>query len=572
MDALTAGADDLPAFIIPYQYLYQSVFSDLRPLYFLVIALWVAYLFYAMYSIADRHFTWSLRQLSKLLGLSPDLAGMTLLAFGNGAPDFFTAVFGAEESPEMILGSSLGSGLIILTVVFGMVLLMARPPGKRRAVVGLEAGLGEGGQGRAREGEERGVGEGGEWSLAGMRERQQCLQCSKVRHSLRPVPFIRGVVMYLLCLSILAIFFWIKRVPFWIPVIMLSIYIVYLGLVVMAFFRFAPKPRTASLVSSIFDDHILQKRAVLSEAFCSWSLHRRLAFSLKTTCWGHGGDDDDDKGNGNVWSTMGRGALLLLRAPITIALNLTILPVEIPEENPLAEPYVSLRFLHRLRCVLNPPFSLGACLLLLWIHDVQIAGWYVWTGYGLASVVMSALLWWGTSWQDRPRLFPLHVLHSFGMCILWIYVCSKELLACLASIGHILRVSSAILGVTVLAWGNSFGDLVADVATASNGAVETAVTAIFSGPIQNVLLTIGTAFLIAALRTSDRVVLLGTVRPELFLTLALLLLVVLGALFMVVFRFGFVIPRSFGFFLIAAYIVYLPCAVMLGLELFKFSS
>ena len=58
----------------------------------------------------------------------PDMAGLTFLAFGNRAPDLFTALLGAEDAPEMILGSSIGSGLFIFTVVFGLVIIFARDP------------------------------------------------------------------------------------------------------------------------------------------------------------------------------------------------------------------------------------------------------------------------------------------------------------------------------------------------------------------------------------------------------------------------------------------------------------
>lgn len=529
------------AFLIPYDYLYNTTFSELRPLYFVLISLWVCYLFYTMYSIADRHFTWALLQLSKLLRLSPDLAGMTLLAFGNGAPDFFTAVFGAKETPEMILGSSVGAGLFTITVVLGMVLLMAKSPGEKRTQV-LE--------------------EGTERTLDRAAEAPRLLHCSTVQHSLRPVPFIRGTVMYLLALSIISIILWIQMVPFWIPVIMLVIYLLYLTSAVLLFLGFTPKKTSPSILSLVFDEQVLQTRADLFEAFQSWPLVERIQFSIKTTCW-------KPQWCETWWSFITRSILLGLKSPIDLTLNLTILPVEIPEENPEAEDVVSLRFLHRLRCVINPFFSLFMYIYLLGGLDLRTTNWHVWVIYGTVASLLSMGLLLGTRWQDRPWLFPLHVLYSFCTSILWIYACSNELLACLSSTGTILEISPTIMGIIVLAWGNSFGDLVADVAMASNGSVETAVTAAFSGPIQNVLLTIGTGFLIAALRSDEWKIVLSKVRPDMLLTMGLLLLVVVACLVVVPLRFDFKIPRNFGFVLIATYVVYLPCAILLGLDLIK---
>ena len=75
-----------------------------------------------LFLIADQNFTISLQHIADYLRLSPDLAGITLLAFGNGAPDFFTALAGADESPQMVVGSSLSSSICILSMIFGMVL------------------------------------------------------------------------------------------------------------------------------------------------------------------------------------------------------------------------------------------------------------------------------------------------------------------------------------------------------------------------------------------------------------------------------------------------------------------
>lgn len=59
----------------------------------IALALCIPYLFPCLYTVSDRHLTVALRNIAHSLRLPADLAGMTLLAFGNGAPDFFTAIF-----------------------------------------------------------------------------------------------------------------------------------------------------------------------------------------------------------------------------------------------------------------------------------------------------------------------------------------------------------------------------------------------------------------------------------------------------------------------------------------------
>lgn len=53
----------------------------------------------------------------------------------------------------------------------------------------------------------------------------------------------------------------------------------------------------------------------------------------------------------------------------------------------------------------------------------------------------------------------------------------------LESFGLLLGISNTILGLTVLAWGNSLGDLVADVTVAKEGLPAMAIAGCFAGPM-----------------------------------------------------------------------------------------
>jgi Ca2+/Na+ antiporter len=54
-------------------------------------------LFAIMLTAAERFFCPALEVISDFLQLPPALAGATLLAFGNGAPDVFTQLAAAEQ-------------------------------------------------------------------------------------------------------------------------------------------------------------------------------------------------------------------------------------------------------------------------------------------------------------------------------------------------------------------------------------------------------------------------------------------------------------------------------------------
>ena len=62
---------------------------------------------------------------------------------------------------------------------------------------------------------------------------------------------------------------------------------------------------------------------------------------------------------------------------------------------------------------------------------------------------------------------------------------ADELVALLTSFGDILRIPNAILGLTVLAIGNSLGDWAADTAVAKNGFPNMAMSACYGGPLFN---------------------------------------------------------------------------------------
>ena len=64
-------------------------------------------------STADNYFVIELQTLSSILKLSDDVAGVTLLALGNGAPDVFTAVVGlSQDDFQLALSDLMGGGEI----------------------------------------------------------------------------------------------------------------------------------------------------------------------------------------------------------------------------------------------------------------------------------------------------------------------------------------------------------------------------------------------------------------------------------------------------------------------------
>ena len=70
----------------------------------------------------------------------------------------------------------------------------------------------------------------------------------------------------------------------------------------------------------------------------------------------------------------------------------------------------------------------------------------------------------------NEMLVQVYVVFSFVSALFWINVVADELVALLATLGDILAVNHAILGLTVLGCGNSMADLAADMSVTRAGA------------------------------------------------------------------------------------------------------
>jgi solute carrier family 24 (sodium/potassium/calcium exchanger), member 6 len=90
---------------------------------------------------------------------------------------------------------------------------------------------------------------------------------------------------------------------------------------------------------------------------------------------------------------------------------------------------------------------------------------------------------------------------GFVMSVLWSYMLARELVALLVAMGFVVGVSASLLGATVLAWGNSLGDLVANMAIALHGGpggVQTAASGCYAGPVFNTVVGLGLSLTLAA--------------------------------------------------------------------------
>ena len=81
-----------------YLQLYYCNFSSSHPAAITLSLVWLFNLFIALAIAADDFFCPSLAVISKTLRLSQNVAGVTILALGNGAPDIFSSLAGIQQA------------------------------------------------------------------------------------------------------------------------------------------------------------------------------------------------------------------------------------------------------------------------------------------------------------------------------------------------------------------------------------------------------------------------------------------------------------------------------------------
>ena len=491
-------------FLINYLELYYCS-TSYKAIFFILIGFWLLTLFYLMYNIAENHFSLSLMSLSEILGLSPDIAGLTLLAFGNGAPDFFTALAGTEDNPALILSFSIGGGLFITTVVLGLVILFSK-----------------------------------EIILPSVDNDIEVIDNS---YKLPRVSFMRNTFVYLISTLVLLGICFFGRIHFMIPLMMVIFFCLYI-IVNLVVYVLSKK----SKVSELLNEPI--SKVTSHASFRS----NRFSF-IKDVC-------------GFSQRNCLESFIFILTLPLDFIVSLTVPPMDELKYYPEHTDTV-FRKIQRLRIVFNPFFSILFACFALELYSVKIGIFPLWILFVFVGVLLSIVVWFTTSLEHKPQYFPAYIFYGFSACILWIYVTSSELVSALTALAKICGISNTVLGVTLLAWGNSFGDLVADIAISKNGGFSTAVSAVFSGPVQNILLALGLCFCFAAIK-SGGVFEFADLPSDVYLGLIFLIGSLCLTILSTCFVFKYRIPRWYGYCLLGLYLVYVPIAVLVGIEAIKF--
>ncbi|XP_073150731.1 cation/calcium exchanger 4-like [Henckelia pumila] len=438
--------------------------EKLQALGYIVLVIWMLVLFYVLGNTAADYFCCSLEILSNLWRLPPTVSGVTLLPLGNGAPDVFASIasFVGQDSGDVGLNSVLGAAVFVTCVVVGAV----------------------------------------SFSIAGQNVRidKKCF--------FRDVGFFVFTLLALVCILL------VGKVSVGGAIAFVSIYLVY-GLFVAAkeiLRKYGSRLKLGSVcpllpvTGSGLSGENAEDESVYASLLrpdseesvphlkshiphCVWPSNdsARSSGEHQKKSWGW---NEEDSGNDQSMFSCSK-LWWLVEFPLMIPRRLTI---------PIVEDERWSKFY-----AVASAFFAPVVLAVLWNSQDDSGNLAKGIVYVVGFVVGGVLGFLALRYTKRehpPRKFLLPwVLGGFFMSIIWFYVIANELVALLVAFGVILGIKSSLLALTVLAWGNSLGDLMANVAIAMNGGddgVQVAISGCFAGPMFNTLVGLGLSLLIGA--------------------------------------------------------------------------
>ena len=153
-------------------------------------------------------------------------------------------------------------------------------------------------------------------------------------------------------------------------------------------------------------------------------------------------------------------------------------------------------------------------------------------------------------------------LYGFVIAATWIDTIADALVSLLNFIGILLRIPGPVIGLTILAWGNSMGDLSANMTMARKGLANMAMTACFAGPVFNILVGLGLGFSSLAAQT-------GNITADVTLSPSVVtgfVFIAINGISLLAIGLGFGkgrIPKQFGYLALVIYSIYLIVSISL---------
>ncbi|XP_046351637.2 mitochondrial sodium/calcium exchanger protein-like isoform X2 [Haliotis rufescens] len=543
---------------IDYTVFVYCTLGNLVPLALVILFMWWLFLFICLAVTADDFFCPSLTVISKTLRLSHNVAGVTFLAFGNGAPDIFSAIaaIGSAKNGDagMAVGALFGAGVFVTTVVAGVIAVVCPFDAMQR-------------------------------------------------------PFLRDVIFYLAAAFWTFYILWKKTITKFEALGFIGLYVFYVLVVVIGRYiyqRERQRPEEQTIIvappsekytGDLGDSEDGPLRSALSDngadgtnsspnpyniqeelLQATVSIDTRASALERSPLLEHAqvenytlpkkssseGEDNStfmefleavnpiDIENWPDKRFYSKG-YEIFKCPILLLLKLTIPVVDYDcgDDN-----HNWNRHLNSLHCLTGPVFGVLATK----VGFMKLGGVFpMWGLVMVVGAVLSLTVFCVTGNDNKPRFHAVFAYLGFVVAVVWIYSVANEIVNILQTFGIVFNISNAILGLTFLAWGNSVGDLIADFAMARQGYPRMGISACFGGPLFNMLLGIGIPFTIGTFKRGGNYELRLTL-VELILAGFLCLSLVSSLIIVPLSKFR--MSRPYGIFLFILYGVFIVVAML----------
>ncbi|KAM8960676.1 mitochondrial sodium/calcium exchanger protein [Pelodytes ibericus] len=488
---------------------------QLFPLAISLYALWLLYLFIILAVTAEKFFCPNLSAISRSLRLSHNVAGVTFLAFGNGAPDVFSAVaaFSDSRTAGLAIGALFGAGVFVTTVVAGGITLVKPFTAASR-------------------------------------------------------PFLRDIVFYMSAVFLTFYVLYQGFVTLSEALIYLLLYLAYVLVVVISTWIYRRMSQRMLSVPNAENEELLTESddGIPTPHGSEFGDEYQPLTPIQYSTWQilvHAVNPIDPR----KWR-LKRWYLRLLKV-IKVPVELLLL-LSVPVVDPDKEDRNWQRPLNCLHLIVSPVLS-------IFTINSGIYGLYkiqgvmpVWAVLMIIGVLLAAIVFFTTKNGDPPKYHCLFSFLGFLVSALWISAAATEIVNLLRTFGVIFRLSNTVLGLTLLAWGNSIGDFVSDLTLARQGYPRMAFSACFGGIIFNVLIGVGLGCLLQMGLTTTVLQLEPQGLLDWILAGGLGISLVFSLISVPIQCFH--LRRSYGFALLFLYVVFLTVALLTEFGVIKLAS
>ncbi|XP_039305783.1 mitochondrial sodium/calcium exchanger protein [Solenopsis invicta] len=438
----------------------------------LVLALfWLLFLFLILGITADNFFCPALAVIASVMHLSDSIAGVTILAFGNGAPDIFTSLVSGGDKAIIMFTELIGAGVFVTSIIAGSIAI-AKP----------------------------------------------------FKVSLRSL--MRDACFYIVSVCWINYVVWDEMIYLWEAVSLILVYILFIVAVVIMQVYDTREQTLKTRIPSVPDPDVLHTYLVNRDTGAipkipgrsrPFGLHAKLDLAIATELErakmrgesvrlvSEISDYVSDRPKGlfreflydvnpiseEDWKKSNKffKIILIVRSPAMLLLQLLV-----PVVNPTVEKRGWSKLLNCFQLCVTPT----AALFLLNVWQTTFGNLPVMPIVLVVGTIIGVIVFLTTHVDRVPKFHNVFAFLGFFAAMMMVYLVAKEVMAVLQCIGYACSISDAMLGITFLAWGNSIGDLISNVAIARQGFPRMGYTACFGGPMFNTLLGLGLTYSIAA--------------------------------------------------------------------------